>query len=136
MPALLPAPMPRFSCSTSLTSGKRSRTSAAVPSVEPLSTTTVSCPRTESRQRSTWAAALYVTTTTETASPMPASAVRDRHRAPAQALPQDHDETRHGEQQRRQRERQPDRQGGVGVDADPREEADEEGLADAEAVDR
>src|SRR3954468_24588769 len=124
MPALLPPPMPRFPCSSSVTSGYRSRTRAAVPSVEPLSTTTVGYPRTESRQRSMCSAAFHVTTTTPT-STSTSSAIRDRHRRAAESLPEDHDQARHREQQRHQEEHEPDREGRVGVDADPRQEADE-----------
>src|SRR6266540_1193209 len=64
MPALLPAPKPRFSCSTSRASGKRLRTSSTVPSVEPLSTTisSASVPCKLSSERSIQGAALYVTT--------------------------------------------------------------------------
>ena len=57
MPVFEPPPRPRFSCSISRASGKRSRTSSSVPSVEPWSTTIVSWPRTlssaplEPRQR-------------------------------------------------------------------------------------
>ena len=58
MPAFQPAARPRFSCSINVTSGKSSRTTSTVPSVEPLSTTTVSSPRTLSRARSTQGSAL------------------------------------------------------------------------------
>ena len=60
MPALLPAPKPRFSCSRTRASGNRSRTSSSVPSVEPLSTTIISAPdsRTLSSERSIHGAAL------------------------------------------------------------------------------
>src|SRR6266542_104174 len=84
MPALLPPPMPRFSCSSTRASGKRSRTSSSVPSVEPWSTTIVSWPRTDSRQRSSHGSAFHVTTTTET------SPSRIGHGRPPHALPQDH----------------------------------------------
>ena len=66
MPAFEPPPRPLFSCSIRRASGNRSRTSSRVPSVEPWSTTIVSCPRTLSSARSTQGSALYVTTTTET----------------------------------------------------------------------
>src|SRR5207248_8415308 len=96
-----------------------------------LSTTTASWSRTDSRHSSTCPAALNVTTTTATS-----SAIRDRHRAPAQTLPEDHDQAGGGEQQRHQGEHEPDGERVVGVDADAGEEADEERLAHAEAVDR
>ena len=66
MPAFEPPPRPLFSCSITRASGKRSRTSSSVPSVEPWSTTIVSWPRTLSSACSTQGSALYVTTTTET----------------------------------------------------------------------
>ncbi len=58
MPALLPAPKPLFSCSTTIASGKRSRTSSTVPSREPWSTTTSSVPAALSSARSTHGMAL------------------------------------------------------------------------------
>ncbi len=48
-PVFHPNASPRFSSSTTATSGKRSRTNATVPSLDPWSTTTVSTPRTLSR---------------------------------------------------------------------------------------
>jgi len=47
-----PAPRPRFSALINRTSGKRSRTKSTVPSRDPLSTTIVSTPRSDSRQGS------------------------------------------------------------------------------------
>src|SRR5215213_4713021 len=126
MPALLPPPMPRFSCSTTVTSGNRSRTKATVPSLEPLSTTTVSCPRTDSRHRSSHGSALNVTTTTE-ASPI-------GHGRPPHALPHEHGEPRQREHDRHHEEEEAARERAVGVDVDLAEEADEERLAHREAV--
>src|ERR1700733_12054930 len=121
MPTLLPPPMPRFSCSIKRTSGKRSETKAAVPSLEPLSTTIVSWPATQARQRSRKGREFQVTTTTETS-----SGIRVRHGTPPQPLPEDHDQTRRGEQERHEEEEEAGRKGVVGVDAEAAEEADEE----------
>src|SRR5579862_6808608 len=131
MPVLFPPPMPRFSCSITVTSGKRSRTSATVPSVDPLSTTTVSWPRTDSRHCSMCPAAFQVTTTTERS-----SAIGNGHRRPAEAFPQDHHEPRHRQEQCHQEEHEPGRERVVGTDAEPRQEADEERLSHPEPVDR
>ena len=57
MPAFQPPARPTFSCSTTRASGNRSRTSASVPSLEPLSTTTVSTSRTDASARSTYSSA-------------------------------------------------------------------------------
>src|SRR5687767_305045 len=85
MPAFHPAARPRFACSSTRTSGKSSRTTSTVPSLEPLSTRTVSSPRTLSRHRSIHGSALKVTTTA------PASRM-SRSGSPPQPLPeQDHD---------------------------------------------
>src|ERR1044071_2265643 len=137
MPVLLPPPMPRFSCSTTRTSGYRSRTSASVPSVEPWSTTSTSTkitswPRTtESRQRSIHSAAFQVTTTTET------SATAEQRQPPVEdLLPHDHDEAGQGEQNRHHEEEETAGEGGIGRHVELPEEAHEESLADAETVDR
>src|SRR6266545_7052677 len=123
--------MPRFSCSITRTSGKRSRTSSSVPSVEPWSTMIVSCPRTESSERSTQGSALKVTTTTETS-----SAIGDRGGRAAEALPEDDREAGRREDERHHEEEEAGRERGVGVNVQLAEEADEEGLAHGEAVDR
>ena len=72
IPRFQPAPRPRLSCSTSRTSGNRSRTSSTVPSLEPWSTTIVSWPRTLSRHLSMYGIALKVTTIAETPAAMAA----------------------------------------------------------------
>src|SRR5581483_6494811 len=132
MPALLPPPMPRFSCWITRASGNRSRTSSSVPSVEPWSTTIVSWPRTDSRQRSTQGSESYVTTTTETS-----SAIGDGRGRPApHSLPEDHREARKRERERHQEEQESRCERRVRADAELAEEADEERLAHAEAVDR
>src|SRR4051795_12271029 len=95
MPALLPPPMPLFSCSTTRTSGYRSRTKATVSSVEPLSTTTISRPRTECRHCSIQGSAFHVTTTTETsATALGHRALRSRGGLREHLLPQDDGEPR------------------------------------------
>ena len=58
MPLFQPCASPRLGSSTRATSGKRVRTISRVPSVEPWSTTTVSTPRTLSRQCSSQGSAL------------------------------------------------------------------------------
>src|SRR3954454_1924165 len=99
MPALLPPPMPLFSCSTTRTSGYRSRTKATVSSVEPLSTTTISRPRTESRHCSIQGSAFHVTTTTETS-----GWLIHHSRPPPDALPQDDRQARKREHDRHDEE--------------------------------
>src|SRR5580765_4335490 len=128
MPALLPAPKPRFSCSITRAVGNRSRTSSSVPSVEPWSTTITSFPCTERRQRSIQGSALNVTTTTVTSS-------RIGDGRSSRALPEDDHEPGQREDQRHQEEDEAGREGGVRVDAKLAEEADEERLAHREAVD-
>src|SRR3954469_22454157 len=131
MPALLPPPIPLFSCSITRTAGKRSRIVATVPSVEPLSTTMMSRPTTDSRHFSIQGSALYVTTTTETS-----TTGRRDGRAPVEdALPQDHRDAREREQHRHNEEEEAAREGGVGIDSEVAEEADEERLAHADPVD-
>src|SRR5262245_37531337 len=96
-----PAPSPRFSVSISRTPGYRSRTNATVPSLEPLSTTTVSTPASESRHRSIHGRASKVTTTDATGGPC--SAMPDlRTRAPAEPLAQHHHGSGEGHEQREQ----------------------------------
>src|SRR5262245_6952957 len=132
MPALLPPPIPLFSCSITRTSGKRSRTAATVPSVEPLSTTITSRPSTDSRHFSTQGSALYVTTTTETS-----ATGRGDGRAPVEdALPQDDRHAGQGEQHGHHEEQETARERGVRVHSEVAEEADEECLAHADPVDR
>src|SRR5688500_8261038 len=129
MPTFQPAASPRFSCSTTCTSGKRSRTVATVPSAEALSTTIVSSPRTLSRHVSSQGSALWVTTTTETSGMSGA-------RPAADALPEQDHAARHGERGRDEEEEEAGREGGIGIDADGAEEADEEGLAHRDPVQR
>src|SRR5262245_15996161 len=132
MPAFQPAASPSFARSSSVASGKRSRTSSSVPSVEPWSTTTVSCPRTLPRLRSTHGSAFSVTTIAVTS-----SAIRDRvPRRPSQSFPREDDAPRHRHEQRDEEEQEARGERRVRVDADGAEEADEERLPHGEAVDR
>src|SRR3989442_416990 len=133
MPALLPPPMPLFSCSISRTPGKRSRTRSTVPSLEPLSTTITSRPRTDSRHCSSHGSAFHVTTTTETS-----ATGRGRHRCPPveDVLPQDHTEPREREQHGHHEEQEAARERRVGAHVQVPEEADEERLPHADPVDR
>src|SRR5581483_278119 len=132
MPALLPPPMPLFSCSTTRTSGKRSRTSSSVPSVEPWSTTTTTFPRTDSRHCSSHGSAFHVTTTTETSD----GSMRDGRAAAEHVLPQQEPHPGQREQDRHHEEEEAARERGVARDAELPQEADEEGFAHADAVDR
>src|SRR3954454_24732714 len=130
MPALLPPPIPLFACSITRASGRRSRTRSTEPSVEPWSTTTRSCPRTESRHCSSHGSAFHVTTTTVT------SGCSIGHRGAAEHVLPDHDrDTGERKQDRHDEEDETARERGVVVDAELPEEADEERLADADAVD-
>ena len=130
MPALLPAPMPRVLLLDDRTVRESARARVRrVPSVEPWSTTIVSWPRTDSRHRSSHGIAFQVTTTTET------SAIVS-HPGPARAgaaSPRDDHEPGKRQHDRHQEEEEPGREGVVGVDAEPAEEADEERLAHARA---
>src|SRR3954468_1350445 len=130
MPALLPPPIPLFSCSTIRTPGWRSRMSSSVPSVEPWSTTTTSWPRTDSRHCSSHGSAFHVTTTTVT------SGCSIGHRRAAEhVLPDDDRDTGKRKQDRHHEEDEPACERGVVVDPELPEEADEERLAHADAVD-
>src|SRR3954469_432968 len=112
MPALLPPPIPLFSCSTIRTPGWRSRMSSSVPSVEPWSTTTTAWPRTESRHCSSHGSAFHVTTTTVT------SGCSIGHRGAAEhVLPDDDRHTRQCEQDRHDEEDEAAGEGGVMVDS-------------------
>src|SRR4051812_21965169 len=133
MPAFHPAARPSFGRSTSRAAGKRSRTSSSVPSVEPWSTTTVSCRRTLSRHRSTQGSASSVTTTAVTGSAIRDGTARD---GAAEPLPREDQRARDGHEDRHEEEEEPGRERAVGVDAHRAEEAHEERLADREAVDR
>src|SRR5581483_6299958 len=133
MPALLPPPIPRFSCSITRTSGNFSRTRSSVPSVEPWSTTTTSSPVTDSRHRSSHGSASYVTTTTVTSG----RAIGDRLRTPAgNRLPEHDADAGKREQDRHHEEQESGRERLVVRHAELAEEADEERLAHADAVDR
>src|SRR5919206_943614 len=99
--------MPRFSCSITRASGKRSRTTSSVPSPEPWSTTIVSWPRTLSRQRSIHCAELKVTTTTETS---PIGLVQRRPPDPTQAFPQEDSEPGEPERDRHEEEQEAGRE--------------------------
>src|SRR6476661_2957757 len=132
MPALLPPPIPLFSCSINRTSGQRSRTKSTVPSVEPWSTTMISRPRTDSRHCSSHGKAFHVTTTTETS-----GTGRGFGRAPVEdLLPQDHCDPGERERDCHQEEQEPARKRGVGIHVQIPEEADEERLTHTEPVDR
>src|ERR1700722_17561089 len=133
MPALLPPPMPLFSCSSIRTVGKRSRPSARLPSAEPWSTTTTSCPLTDSRQRSSHGSALNVTTTTVTLSS--GAAIGNRRAPNEHVLLEDEGDSGHGEQHGHDEEEEPAGECRVCVDAELAEEADEERLAHTEPVD-
>src|SRR5438067_5266249 len=123
MPAFQPAQRPRFSCWTSRASGNRSRTSSTVPSVEPLSTTIVSCPRTLSRHCSSQGSALYVTTTAQTSPTGRAGTCGAAERLPGQRhRPRQRHRDRDDEEEEARRERR------VVVHVQPAQEADEEGL--------
>src|SRR2546423_1628088 len=124
MPALLPPPMPRFSCSTRRTSGNRSRTSSTVPSVEPWSTTIASCPPTLSRQRSIHGSELNATTTTET-SDIRFWLMQGSSRHAAQVLPEHDGEARYRECDIDDEEEEAGGEGQVRADAEVAEEADE-----------
>src|SRR5215216_560686 len=133
MPALFPAPKPRFSCSTTRASGNFSRTISGVSSVELLSTTITSAPvpRRLSRERSIHGAALWVTTTAETSG----ISLTDLPR-PTDALPGEDHCARDRHEDGDDEEEKARRKGAVAVDSDVPEEADEERLADGEPVER
>src|SRR5215210_5091373 len=130
MPRFQPAARPRFSCSITVASGSCSRTTSALPSLEPLSTTTTSSPRTLSRQRSIHGSALWVTTTT------PASSMGRGRPPSAQPLPEQDCPARKRQRDGHEEEEEARGERLVGVDADVAEEADEEGLPHGEAVER
>src|SRR5687768_10833934 len=128
-----PVPNPRFSASTTFTSGNRSRTNARVPSLEPWSTTTVST-RSESRHCSIHGNASYVTTTAATrgASPM----LDLRTSATAQPLAQHDHSSGECEQQGDQEVQETRGEGLIRADPDASEEAHEERLPHGETVQR
>src|SRR6478609_801031 len=131
MPLLFPPPMPRFSCSITRTSGKRSRTNSTVPSVEPLSTTITSSPATDSRHCSIHGSAFQATTTTETS-----GTSLCYRRAPVEdVLPEDDEQPRHREHDRHHEEQEAAGERLVRGNPEVPEEADEERLANTEAVD-
>src|SRR5687768_12579378 len=127
MPAVQPAASPRLSCSTSVTAGKRSRTKAAVPSLEPLSTTTVGSPRTLSRQRSSHGSASYVTTTTPTSAG--SAMARPCPGAAAHALPEQDERTGDRQRDGDEEEQEPGRERLLRPHAQLPQEAHEERLA-------
>src|SRR5258705_7981605 len=103
MPALLPPPIPLFSCSITRTSGKRSRTNSTVPSVDPWSTTSTSTSmiseeRADARHCSSHGNAFHVTTTTETSGTWS----RGRRAPVEHLLPQDHGDPGQREHDRHQ----------------------------------
>src|SRR5262249_42394550 len=132
MPVLFPPPIPRLSCSITRTSGNRSRTRSTVPSVEPLSTTITSSPATERRHCSIQGSAFPVPTTTVRSG----TRLRLRHGSPPveHVLPEDHPQARQREHDRHHEEEEAAGERLVRRDAEVPEEADEERLADAEAV--
>src|SRR3954453_16566650 len=137
MPALLPAPKPRFSCSTTRASGNFARTRSAVPSADALSTTITSAPVPARlyRQRSIQAAALWVTTIALTSASAIGFARNVRPGRAANAFPGEDRRTGRGHQNRDHEEEKPGGECLFGADADVPEEADEERLAHGEAVD-
>src|SRR3954452_18693211 len=129
--------MPRFSCSITRTSGNRSRTSATVPSVDPLSTTITSRSRTDAMHCSIHGSAFHVTTTTDTSGTAPGHrALRSRSAPVEHLLPEDHGEPRQREEDRHHEEEEATREGRVGIDPEVAEEAHEERLPHPQAVDR
>ena len=107
--------------------------SATVPSVEPWSTTTTSRPRTDSRHCSIHGSAFQVTTTTVTSGRFHRAPQNER---PTDVLPEDHEHSP-GSASRIviRKNRKPHANASSGGDAELAEEADEERLAHAEAVD-
>src|SRR6266536_6321079 len=139
-----------LSCSITRTSGKRSRTSSSVPSVEPWSTTMVSTPQSDSRQRSIQGSPFSVTVTAVTSAltsrrPARASSRRERElatsfeargRRAAEPLEREDHGAGKRERDRDDEEQEAGRERRVGADVQLAEEADEERLAHGEAVDR
>src|SRR4029453_17457732 len=139
MPALLPAPNPRFSCSIRRACGNFSPTRSGVPSVESLSTTITSAPvpRRLSSERSIQGAALCVTRTALTSGSAICFARNPRAATrPMDALPREDQRARDRHQDRDHEEEEPGRERLVGAHAHLTEEADEERLAHREPVDR
>src|SRR5947199_6269508 len=132
MPALLPPPIPLFSCSISRTSGKRSRIVSTVASLEPLSTTITSRPRTDSRHCSTHGSAFHVTTTTETSG----AGTWDGGPPVEDVLPHDHAEPGEREQPGHHEEQEAARERRAGDDAQAAEEARGARLPHGQPVDR
>src|SRR5215207_10144994 len=130
MPRFQPVASPTFSCSTTMAAGSTRRAASTVPSVDALSTTTTSSPRTLSRQRWIHRSALWVTTTT------PTSGMARVRAAASQALPEQDHPARERHHDRDDEEEEPGRERRVRVHAQLAEEADEEGLADGETVER
>src|SRR6476469_8777007 len=137
MPVLLPPPMPRFPCSITRTCGNWARTRSTVPSVDPLSTTITSRPCTDARHCSIHGCAFHVTTTTVTSTTASRYSTLRLWCTPTEhLLPEDHCEPRQGEHDRHHEKEEPAGERRVGVDAEVAEEADEEGFAHPETVDR
>src|SRR5947208_13103664 len=136
MPALLPAPKPRFSSSSSRASGNFSRTSSGVPSPDSLSTTITSAlvPRRLSRHFSIHGAALWVTTIALTSAI--GFACNARPARPPHAFPGEDHRTGSGQQNRDHEEEKARGERLVGIDADVSEKAHEERLAHGEPIDR
>src|SRR5512132_567066 len=139
MPALLPAPKPRFSSSIRRASGNFCRTRSGVPSVESLSTTMTSAPvpRRLSSERSIQGAALCVTTTALTSGSAIGFARDPRATTrPVNALPREDQRARDRHQDRDQEEQEAGGERLVRAHAHLPEEADEERLPHREPVDR
>src|SRR5262245_6332193 len=128
MPALLPAPNPRLSCSIRRASGKCSRTRAGVSSVDALSTTITSAPVPFrlSSERSIQGAALCVTMTALTSGSTIGFARHARAGAcSVHALPGEDQRARNRHQDREHEEEEAGCERLVGADADLSEKADE-----------
>src|SRR3990170_2528871 len=134
IPMFQPAPRPRFSALINRTSGKRSRTKSTVPSRDPLSTTIVSTPRSDSRQGSIQGRASYVTTTAATRGSL--AMLDPRSRLAAKPFPEQDRATRHRQQQGDEEVEETGRERLVRADADAPEEANEERLPHGEPVQR
>src|SRR5262245_60976993 len=139
MPALLPAPKPRFSSSTTRASGNCSRTRSGVPSVDALSTTITSAPvpRRLPSERSIHGAALWVTTTALTSGSAIRLAGNPRLAlGPVHPFPGEDQGTGDSHQDRDHEEQEAGGERLVGAHPHLPEEADEERLAHGEPVDR
>src|SRR4029079_3103132 len=133
MPAFSPAPRPRFSCSTTRTSGNPSRTRSTVPSVDPWSTRIVSSPARLSSHSSPHGSPFRVTVTAESSATAFESRLLAGSRS-AQRLPAENHGAGQRECDRDDEEQETGRERRVCVDTELTQEADEERLAHGEAV--